>query len=442
MFSPKTTRYLAAAAILAFSACDDSPTDPNFDGGRDAAVEGRVAETTPESGASGAPQQAPGTNATTVSVVRLSASGSYEQLASADLQADGSYRVEGVPTGLTDAAVVAYVDGRAAGEVLIHGETRSGQTLRVAPISYETTMETRTYARVLASGRAQHISPSEISLLLRVEGSELESTLDSEAEIQAIADGAAEAGATMNVVFADEGVALDASARSTLLVDAVLDLTEGLFGGLSVGIAHDDYVDAAIDAYTGAGASFESVIRATAASATTFDAALEGRTEARGRVVSQPVLINLRARERAAASFDATAEAALAIAIEASLGAAHTAVGAAETAAELRTALEARLDATVDAATDAAVELLAADASLTVRANVAAEARSALAEATLGARLEGATTASAAASAMADYRASVRAAVQAMVDAASNTTADVEVITELFIAACGGASVG
>ncbi len=40
---------------------------------------------------------------------------------------------------------------------------------------------------------------------------------------------------------------------------------------------------------------------------------------------------------------------------------------------------------------------------------------------------------------MADYRASVRGAVQAMVEAANDSSADVNVITELFIAACGGA---
>jgi hypothetical protein len=40
---------------------------------------------------------------------------------------------------------------------------------------------------------------------------------------------------------------------------------------------------------------------------------------------------------------------------------------------------------------------------------------------------------------MADYRAQVRVAVQAMVAAASNTTADVDVLTSVFIAASGGA---
>ncbi len=116
MFSTKSRLLLATAAIVAVTACDNSPTDPGLDGPDDAAVEGRVEQTTPNSGASGAPQQAPGAGAQTVSVVRIAASGAYHELASADVRADGSYRVEGVPSGASNTAVVAYVDGRVAGE--------------------------------------------------------------------------------------------------------------------------------------------------------------------------------------------------------------------------------------------------------------------------------------------------------------------------------------
>lgn len=441
MFNSRNRLLIAATSILAIAACDDSPTDPGFDGPNDAVVEGRVDETTPAPGTASSPQRAPGTSAETVSVVRISASGEYTELASAEVQADGSYRVESVPSGGTDAAVVAYVDGRAAGEVLIHGEIQSGATIRAAPITYETTMESRAYARLVAEGRAHTTSASEIALLLRAQGPELESTLSSEAEIGAIADASAEAGATMNTVFSDAGVSLDADARSTLLVDAAVELAADLLAGLSLGVAHDHYVDAALDAYTSAGADAESLIMATAGAASTFDAQAEGRTAIRGRLSTQPVTVNLRARERVAASYRTSAEAALATAVEASIEATRTAAEATTTASELKAELEARLQATVDAAADAAVEMLAANASLTVRAEVRAAAEAALDEATLSTRLQGAATASAAASAMADYQAAVRSAVQAMVDAAGSTSADVDVITELFIAACGGAYV-
>lgn len=433
----KSTMFVALAAMLSLAACDDAPTTPDFDSNQDAAVEGRVDETTP-SQSSGA-QQASGTQAQTVSVVQIGASGEYSVLASADVEADGSYRVEGVPAGRANTAVVAYVDGRAAGEVLIHGEIRGGMVIRPSPINYETTMETRAYAKVVAANRTNHTSSSELALLLHASGSELESTLASEAEIEAIADGSAEAGATMNEVFADAGVSLDASARSDLLMSAALDFTSDLLAGLSLEVAHDEYAEAAIDAYVDAGAKLETLVMATAGAASTLDASLEGRTSVRGRIIAEPVLFNLSARARAAAKHRTAAEGSLAVAVESTLDDARAGVELATTAAEVRGELEARLDATIDAAADAAVDLLAADASTTVRSDVRAAAEAALAQATLRTRLEGSANASAAASAMADYRASVRSAVRTMVDAAGDASADVDVITELFIAACGGA---
>lgn len=430
---------VALIAMLGIAACDDSTTGPDNNMNNDATVEGRVDETTPSSGSASGPQQAPGTDAQTVSVVQISSSGEYSELASAEVAADGTYRVEGVPSGRTNTAVVAYVDGRAAGEVLIHGEIRSQANVRPAPITYETTMETRTYARIMASGRAGETSTSEVALLLHAGGSELESTLASDTEIQAIAEGSAEAGATMGSVFADAGVSLDADARSALLLDATVELAADLVAGLSIDLAHEDYVDAAIDAFVDAGARMETVVMATAGAASTFDAQLEGQTSVRGRLISQPVMTNLRARQRAAARYETSGEAVLASAIEASLASARAGMETATTAAEIEAELQARLEATIDAAADAAVELLAADASATVQADVRAAAETALTEAVLRTRLEGAASASAAASAMADYRAAVGSAVQAMVDAAGDTSADVDVITDLFIAACAGA---
>lgn len=441
MTTARSRLLVGATALLSFIACDDSPTDPGLDGPNDAVIEGRVDETTAGSSASGAPARAPGSTAETVSVVHIGASGEYTELASADVQVDGRYRVEGVPSGTASTAVVAWVDGRSAGEVLVHGEIRSGETVRVAPITYETTMETRAYAHLVGTGGARHTSTSEVALFLHAEGPEVETALHSEAELGVISQGSAEAGATMGAVFADAGVALDASTRSTLLLDSAVDLAADLLAGLSLGAAQEDYADAAIDAYVGAGADFESVIMATAAAATTFDAALEGRTGLRGPLLVQPLRMNLRARERAAASHGASAEAELAAAVEVSLAEAWTAIQATTTASEVKAALEARLQATLDATADATVELLAREASLTTRAEVRAAAEAALVEATLETRLRGQATASAAATAVTDYRSRVRSAVQAMVDLVQDASVDVDVITELFIAAGGGASV-
>lgn len=436
----KSTVFVAMTAMLTMAACDDTPTTPDFDEENAAVVEGRVDETTPSQSSANGPQRAPGTAAQTVSVVQISSSGEYSALASAEVEADGTYRIESVPHGRTNTAVVAYVDGRAAGEVMIHGEIQARSTVRPAPITYETTMETRAYARITASGRANQTSTAELALLLNATGSDAEALLSSDAELNAVAEGSAEASATMNEVFADAGVSLDASTRSNLMVDAAVDLAADLLGGVSLDVAHDEYADAAIEAWTGAGARLETIVMATAGAATTLDAVIEGRSTVRGRIITEPVLFNLRARERTAAQYSTSAEATLAAAIESSLADARAGVEASSsTADDVKSELETRLTTTIDAAADAAVDYLAAGASTTVQANVRAAAEAALVEATLNTRLETAATASAAASAMANYRASVRSAVQAMVDAAGDSSADVDIITELFIAACGGA---
>ena len=436
----KSTVFVAMTAMLTMAACDDTPTTPDFDSENAAVVEGRVDETTPSQGAATGPQRAPGTAAQTVSVVQISASGEYSELASAEVQADGTYRVESVPHGRTNTAVVAYVDGRAAGEVMIHGEIEARSTVRPAPITYETTMETRAFARIMASGRADQTSTTELALLLRASGSELEALLASDAELDAVAEGSAEASATMNEVFADAGVSLDATTRSNVMLDAAVDFAADLLGGISLDAAHAEYSDAAIDAWTEAGARLETIVMATAGAATTLDAVVEGRTSVRGRIVTEPVLFNLRARERAAAQYQTSAEATLAATIESSIADARAGVETTSgTAAAVKSELETRLESTIDATTDAAVDLLAAGASAVVRANVRAAAETALAEATLSTRLDTAASASAAAEAMATYRTEVRNAVQAMVEASGDTSVDVDVITELFIAACGGA---
>lgn len=135
-----STMLVAVTAMLTMAACDDTPTMPDFEGENAAVVEGRVDETTPSQSSASGPQKAPGTQAQTVSVVQISSSGAYSAIASADVQADGTYRIENVPHGRTNTAVVAYVDGRAAGEVLLHGEIEARSTVRPAPITYETTL--------------------------------------------------------------------------------------------------------------------------------------------------------------------------------------------------------------------------------------------------------------------------------------------------------------
>jgi hypothetical protein len=432
------------ATLAALAACEEDGTGPE-DG--TATVQGSVEETTPAASASGAslaqagPQMAPGTDAETVAVVEIDANGSFTELASAEVEADGSFSVEEVPAGRSDLAVVAYVGDRVAGQVLIHERTTNGAVVVTAPINYETTVEARAYSEMRASGRGSASTASEVSLFIHMQGPEAEAVATSDAEVEAVAEGVAVASSTLTALYASSGTALDAAARGDLIAEAAVEFAADRSGGASLEDAHEAFMDAALEALIEGGASLESTVIASAGAATTLDATVAGRSEERAAVIGEAVRVNLRARERLAASFSSTGEGSVATAIAGELTSARASVGVAGTVTQLGAAIDAALSAVIEVAIDGAVELLAADATSAVRAEVEARAAAALDVALLDARLESATTAEAAAEAVADYRAEVRATVEAMIEAAGATGVDAEVMTSLFVAACAGGHV-
>jgi hypothetical protein len=434
-------KILGLVMVAALAACDDGMS-PNEHG--TASVQGSVESTrepAPErepapSGEAAPPSPAPGPTPETVSVVQLRGNGTFAELATASVAFDGSFDVEGVPAGRSDLAVLAYAGGEVVGGVLIHETSRAGAVIVAAPINYETTVEAEAYARVRADG--DDGSASELSLLVHMQGSAAQRVATSAAEIEAVAAGYVAASTAMTRAYAASGASLDASARAEALSDAAVQFAAERHAGVSASAAHEAFTDAALDAYVAAGAGLQQSLVASAAAATMFDATLYGESSARADVVAQAVRMNLRARERLAAELSTAAEASLGHAIRLVLGEARVtlALGA---VLDLRGFVETTADAAVEVAADAAVQVVAGGATAEVRAEVRARAIAALEAARLDARLEGATTAAAAASVVAGYRASVRAAVDAMIAAAGSTSARADVVTDLFIAACGNA---
>ena len=432
----------ASLCITALWGCADS-TELDLDGS--AVVEGRVEETAPQASGQAAatsPQRAPGAGAQSVAVVQVQADGSVLELATADVRADGSYTVSTVPAGREDLAVVAYVDGAAAGRVMIHERSQAGAVLIAAPITYETTVEGRSYSRLRASGMTDASVGAELELLVHVDGQAAETVATSETEVGAVAAAYFAAQATLTEIYAAEGIALDARTRAEIMTDAAVEYAASRHAGVSVEMAHEAFSDAAIDLLVDAGADLEATVVATAAAATTFDAALEGASSVRGRLAVQPARLNVAARERLAASFSSSAEGSVAVAVRQALAQGYLSLLVSQTLVDLQAALESLVSASADAAVDASVELLAADASAAVRTEVRARAEEAVEAARLHARLAAATTTQAAVQAANGYRAAVRAAVEAMVAAAGATSADVDVLVALYVAACGGAHVG
>lgn len=426
------------AAIGLLNACGEDGVGPSDS---PATVQGRVEETPPSSQSSqgSAPQQTHGSAVQSVAVVQVEADGRLTELATAHVEADGSFTVDGVPAGRRDLAVVAYGDGRIAGRVLIHEESRPGAIIVAGPIDYETTAEARTYSELKSDGGTSAGSGAELSLFLHVDHATAEAVATSQLEAGAVADAFASASATWTELYADAGAALTASARAALIAEAALQFAASRNSGVSLDVAHDAFTEAALDALLGAGIDAGATVVATAAAASTFDATLDGKSSVRGGLVTQAVRMNLRARELLAASFSTTEEASIGTAVVQALAQARLNVLLATTVGDLRAVLDASLDAATDAAADAAVELLAAHATFEIRQEVRARAESALAEARLAARLQGAVSAEAAAEAVAGYRASVHAAVEAMIAASATTSVDADVVTSLFVAACAGA---
>jgi hypothetical protein len=408
-------------------------------GGGSATVQGSVEQTMPSSSpaAVSGPQSAPSSSGRAASVVHIQSDGDFTELATAEVEADGSFEIQGVPPGRTDLAVVAYVDGRAAGSVMLHGKTRSGQVMVAAPINYETTVETQAYTRIRAEGSAG--SANELALLVHMRGAAAEAVATSSAEVEAVADGYVIATSAMTAAYAASGSSFDASARAEALAHAAMQFAIDRHDGLSLEAAHAAFADAALDAYVSAGATLERSVMASAAAASTFDAVLEAQSSERAEVVAQAVRLNLRARERLAAQFSTSSEASLAADIRATLSQARVALGLMAGLVDLHSILEGTAEAATTAVVDGSVELLAGSASTTVRTEVRAKAEAVVEAARLEARLQGAATAQAAAAAVATYRATVRAAVDAMIEASGATSVDAAAITSLYIAACGGA---
>ncbi len=432
---------LTLAAALVACGDDDDPAGPEGT----TVVTGEIEAVLPasESGGAPAPARAPGTDADSVSVVTVEADGSLTTVAGAAADA-GTYRVEGVPSGLGDLAVVAWVGGRDAGSVAIHAETAGGDTIRPAPIDYETTLEVRAWAEARAAGGdGSSTSSAEVSLLFHSELPELEALLRSDAEVAVVGQGLAAAGETLTAALGELGVELDAEARADLLREAAVAHAEARADGTAAVDAQDDFADAAIDALLEAGLLLEDVVMATAAAATVLDATVEGGVESRGLVISEAVRLNLRARARLAAEADTGPYAELANGVAEALDGTGAAVRGAADAATIRATLLATRTAARTTGIAAAVQILAGDAELEIQAAVAAAAEAAFDAASLDARLQAAADPGAAAGAVSGYRGAVEAAVEDLLVAAQAeaSEADVEAYTALFVAAAGGAYV-
>lgn len=449
---------LTLTLLFALTACGDggesisgpgdgSGDDPGQDG--QASVAGRVADGGSGSGdvAASVRAQTVAGDAETAAVARVRSDGSLETLAEAEVRADGSFRIDGVPAGETDLVVVARGSGDdEIGRVVVHQETRADATVTVAPINAETSVEGETYARLRAEGSGQAADNSGgLALFVRMDRPAAAAALDSHGRIGAVADAFVEAEATLTDVFAETGTALDAAARTDVLLALAARFADERDGGASMEAAHRAFVEASVDSLHAEGVSRAQTVMATAGQ-TSVAAAATAATDADVRlaVVKHLAQVNLTARTRAAEEIEASgsgATAASAAAAAQAMADARAELEASASTDELRGRAEAASDS-AQAAITAEVLEAASGLDAVARAELESQLETAFAEADLATRLEGETSASGVAQAVADHRSRVRAAVDSLLALLpSGVELDAEATTSLLVAAAGGAAV-
>lgn len=448
MFTTQRT-IVTGLAVLALAACGDDgtdPTGPGDDSGADqATVRGSIENTTePESSAAASAASSQGQSgaaaqASTVAVAAVESSGSLDVLAEADVQADGTFVVEDVPAGRSGLVVSARNgSGDEVGRVLVHGETRSGATVRTEPVTAETTVEGRVRTRMVAEGASEEVrSSGTIALLIRMDEA---TAADVAASGSAVAEVAAayRAGAEALVESFAE-VEADAEARMEAVLEAAVAHAESRDGGASAEAAHDAFVEAALDAFVEAGADAEDVAVATGVAAIGLDRAMLAADEnARLELARNAVRLNLQARERLVAEQPSSDES---DAAASALADARVGVEAAVSVDEMATALLEAEQRAEEEITAAILARLPSSASLALEAQIETLVGDAFADADLSARVGAAVEVGAILDAVVDYRQQVRSRVQAVVEALpSEVELDAEVTARLIVAAACGPS--
>ncbi len=432
------TLPLLLAGSLLLAACFENGEGVVIPDTNRATVVGRIDQTAP---ASAGPNPVAGADATTVAVVRVASDGSETTLARGDIDAEGRFSVDTVPTGESGLEVVAYTDAAAeVGRVLVHGTTEAGSDITVATIVPETTVESDVFVRLNSDGESGAAADDgSLALFVRMDDATGAQVAASGAEVGAVADAYLAARSWLDATATQVATELDAATRTELMAGLAMDYAESRYNGAELEAANDAFAEATLDGYLDAGASVGSLTLLTAARASGAVRGSSAATAAtRLELVRHAVAMNLRARGRLAASVDA-GPGESASAMTTILATARADVEAATTMEELRAALDAAADDGEAAVFDGIVTVTGTlDAA--VEAALRAGLSSAFADADLGARLDATTSAAEAASVMAGYRDALDATVGTLLTLLPDgTTLDADAMVSLMMAARGGA---
>ena len=447
---PSVLRFPSVLLILALAvgACDSveqlGTTGPEAEppeGDPQGTIVGRIdAGLAPGSGGS-AMVAAGSADGLEVSAVEVRADGTLGTLATASVDENLGYTIEGVPVGSDRLLVIASsTDGTEVGRVIVHGPVEAAIAVTAAPLDHETTVEASIFVELVGMGLPpEAINPVEISLLVQLDPGTAQDVTISPPDVQGMADGMATADAVLTGVLAGADVDLDAAARFAATHEAALDFAASLDAGAASDIAHDALADAVVQALEEAGASADGLALATAGGATGLVVAMENASaDARLDMAKAAVELNLETRAMILESLpDVMSEAG---------GSAAAALQQAQDQVESATSLseiEAALAAIPEGVTEELLDIIFTHLGQVpdqVREQLEAQLMDAFAEADLAAGLEGAASPEEILAAIEAYRQDVQQAVDALLDAVSAAGGDfdAEALADLFLALRGG----
>lgn len=444
--------HLMTASVIAVTAAACDTGDDFMGPGADpspATVEGRV-EDGGSAGSSGsssssantAPYAVASGEAATAAVAHVRGDGSLEDLAEADVNADGSFSITGVPAGRSDLVVVARKSGGSeVGRVLVHGETQSGAVITTAPINAETTVEGRVFARLKSEGVPEEDrATGRLALLIHMSEATAVEVAASADALAAVSEGVKASVEAMNRTFVELNSDVDAEARGQAMLEAAVDHAASRHAGADVDAATQAFLAAAVDAVIQAGADAEVASLATAAAVTSLQRAMARVEGSAGLELARNGLrLNLEVRKQLATLLTSSSSKSLATGVLADLEA------EVEASASLSAMVQAILDAEARFEEELTAMILAELSSLsaTQRAEIEARLDSALAAADLSARLETAATVSDVVQAVLTYRQDLGAEVEGyLATLPDDLSPSARVSAELLLIAHGSPSMG
>lgn len=168
-FTKGLNYFLAAYLFAGLISCSKSSVDSSV--GTTSKISGRVTESSGLKSASLKSGQATaGVQGATVIIAEVQANGSLNTVSTQGVQTDvdGKFVVETTMSGAKNLVVVA-TKNTSEWKTVVSAEVKSGTTVYAQPLNTETTAEAEVYARLIATGKTNVISQTDVQLYVNAD---------------------------------------------------------------------------------------------------------------------------------------------------------------------------------------------------------------------------------------------------------------------------------